>query len=205
MSRNKQSKGEAQQRYRPRSGRVAVVLLLSFAFCVSALIASGTFDSSTDPSRSSTRILTPEEAVQQAEQGTLDERDGSAPIALVALLLLTSGALLLSLAIPTPAERKRHAAAAAYVPVPPPAAVPVGPPQPRRQRPETQSVRMAVPPVRVNPDIEETRVLAPMPGLRRVGAVRPTRPAGNLPTEQVSACTCCPVHTRTVARYAQVK
>lgn len=100
-----------RQRRRPSTRRTMVVLLLVFVFCVSAMAAGGAFDSSPDLSEASTRILTPEEAVRQAEQDAAAGDLRSGPVALIAALLLAAGGLLVSLAVPTRAERRRATAA----------------------------------------------------------------------------------------------
>ncbi len=89
-----------------------MVLLLVFVFSVSALLASGALDDGIDPSEASTRILTPEEIQQMAEDSNSASRSGeeSAPVALIAALFLVAGTLLVSLAVPTRAERRRTAA-----------------------------------------------------------------------------------------------
>lgn len=148
-------------RHRPRPRRVAVVLLLASTFCASALVASGALRTSTDLSRSSTRILTPEEAAQQAEQGPPQGRE-AAPVALVALLLLAGGALLISLAVPARGELRRPAAEPVAAPAPPP--------------------RLAPPAAPARPQLEETTIL-PAATQRRVGAqipqsAGPPRPSG---------------------------
>lgn len=106
-----------RSKYRRSPQRTLVVLLLGFVFCVSAVLAGGTFDSGTDPSRASTRILTPEEAAAQTAQDA-DGESAAAPTLLVALLLLVGGSLLLSLALPTRGEKRREREAVAAAPAP---------------------------------------------------------------------------------------
>jgi hypothetical protein len=94
-----------RQRQRPSATRALGSLGLVFVFCVSALVAGGAFETETDPSKASTRILTPEEAVLAAEQATAPGDVRSVPVALIGALLFVAGALLISLAIPTRVER----------------------------------------------------------------------------------------------------
>lgn len=122
-----------RQPRRPSTARTLVVLLLVFVFCASALVAGGALDDGIDASEASTRILTPEEVQQMAEDSNSASRGGeeSAPVALIAALLLVSGMLLVTLAVPTRAERRR---AAGPGPAPGrPNTVKTVPAEPRRQ------------------------------------------------------------------------
>lgn len=101
-----------RQPRRPSTARTLAVLLLVFVFCGSALVAGGALDDGIDASEAGTRILTAEEVQQMAEDSNNATRGGeeSAPVALIAALLLVSGVLLISLAVPTRAERRRAVA-----------------------------------------------------------------------------------------------
>ncbi|WP_028985019.1 hypothetical protein [Sporichthya polymorpha] len=94
-------------RYRQQPGRTAALLLLAVTFCVTALFASGAFDSEADLSEGSTAILSPEEAAAQA--ATDDDGGSTALLALLGLLLLVGGVLLLQFALPSRRERRRLA------------------------------------------------------------------------------------------------
>lgn len=111
---------------RARPARSLVLLLLVLVFCASAVVGTAVLDDSSDSTSSSTRVLTPEERIpdQDVEVATAADQPGqesgrsaeqSAPLALIALLLLVCGALFLTFAVPTRRERNRDAVAAPAV------------------------------------------------------------------------------------------
>lgn len=146
-----------------------MVLGLVLLFCVCALLAGGSFDEmKTDPARASTRILTAEEAVREAEAAADPGDERSAPVALIGALLFVAGALLVSLAVPTRAERRRHAGA--EKPPAPNKPVTPAPVEPPRRMPEPDPAPTVVLPV-LAPALPP-----PIHVIRRVGARMLTNP-----------------------------
>lgn len=169
-----------RQPWRPSVARTLVVLLLVFVFSVSAMAAGGLFDESIDPSEATTRILTPDEAEQlSADEAASGSDERTAPVALIAALLLAAGGLLVSLAVPTRAEKRR-----APAPAEPPRKSARDVSAPRRQMGAgvPESVPAPAPPLRSAAPVALGPIvpgpLAPLrrdepDGRRRVGAKRP--------------------------------